>query len=472
MAYEISAICDFLYLNQLIFAWSQLFFDSLERGHSFFIIWAPSIIFIYFLAFFLSTSELLWAGSFAGFITLGRILIGLGAVGMSASVGLHLLYLEIFHQIHVRFSAASGLGPGVDGLLFMIRLEIHTFNGDLWDTLVGGHGCEIRVWDGAHGEVVVKRVVLLDINVYGVDFAVENLLMVLVLDYTTLTWAPCSWHIKEAFECASTVSSPGISLLLPLELVVALGKSTGMDLNTRLQEQWPVLKRPVKPISFTRMQRFAWIQVILAARIPLVSMHGVPDPLDHPGLLAEWIQRRRSFVVIGQVLIRSIRRLLQRSLSRMTHTRIIRLVHGLLLAKHQGGTVLSASGLLLRLLRLAKDGVLSEPRARLLSCAAIPLDKDFLLFQFLHRGPMLVSGMIQGVCGVQFWGCAPRFPGARSLFKGILPSLIGNGGVVAWNLPEIIGLRWQMSSRRFIKQVRDGPLSRIFVLLRNIRFWP
>ena len=86
----------------------------------------------------------------------------------------------------------------------------------------------------------------------------------------------------------------------------------------------------------------------------------------------------------------------------MTHTRIIRLVHGLLLAKHQGGTVLSASGLLLRLLRLAKDGVLSKPRARLLSCAAIPLDKDFLLFQFLHRGPMLVSGMIQGVCGVQF----------------------------------------------------------------------
>jgi hypothetical protein len=81
----------------------------------------------------------------AGFFTLGRILIGLGAVGMSAPVGLHLLYLEVFHQIHVRFSAASGLGPGVDGLLFLIRLEIHTFNGDLWDTLVGGHGCEVRV---------------------------------------------------------------------------------------------------------------------------------------------------------------------------------------------------------------------------------------------------------------------------------------------------------------------------------------
>ena len=175
-----------------------------------------------------------------------------------------------------------------------------------------------------------------------------------------------------------------------------------MDLNTRLQEQWPVIKRPVKPISFTRMQRFARIQVILAARIPLVSMHGVPDPLDHPGLLAEWVERGRGFVVIGQVLIRGIRRLLQRPLSRMTHTRVIRLVHRLLLAKHQGGTVLSASGLLLRLLRLAKDGVLSKPRARLLSCAAIPLDKDFLLFQFLHRGPMLVSGMIQGVCGVQF----------------------------------------------------------------------
>ena len=81
----------------------------------------------------------------AGFFTLGRILIGLGAVEMSASVGLHLLYLEIFHQIHVGLSAASGLGPGVDGLLFLIRLEIHTFNGDLWVSLVDAHGCEIRV---------------------------------------------------------------------------------------------------------------------------------------------------------------------------------------------------------------------------------------------------------------------------------------------------------------------------------------
>ena len=72
-------------------------------------------------------------------------MIRLDAVGMSASVGLHLLYLEVFHQIHVRFSAASGLGPGVDCLLFLIRLEIHTLNGNLGDTLVGHHGCEIRV---------------------------------------------------------------------------------------------------------------------------------------------------------------------------------------------------------------------------------------------------------------------------------------------------------------------------------------
>lgn len=65
-----------------------------------------------------------FADFIAGFLTLGRILTRLDAVEMSASVRPYLLDLKIFHQIHVGF-AASGVGPGIDGLLFLIRLEMH-----------------------------------------------------------------------------------------------------------------------------------------------------------------------------------------------------------------------------------------------------------------------------------------------------------------------------------------------------------
>lgn len=85
----------------------------------------------------------------------------------------------------------------------------------------------------------------------------------------------------------------------------------------------------------------------------------------------------------------------------MTHTRIIRLMHRLLVAKHKRRSMLSASGLLL-LPRLAENRVFSEPLTRLLACAAVSLDDDFLLFEFLDRGSMLVSGIIAGVSSVQF----------------------------------------------------------------------
>ena len=148
----------------------------------------------------------------------------------------------------------------------------------------------------------------MDVDVHSVDFAVENLLMVLVLDYLTLARAPRSWHIKEVFQLSPAISSAvGISVLLALELLIALSKSTLMNLNIRLQKEWPCLKGPVEPVSLVCLGSFLGIQSVMRSRVPLINMHGVPDPLHHPRLLPEWIKRWRSFIIVGpQVLFRSV----------------------------------------------------------------------------------------------------------------------------------------------------------------------
>lgn len=209
---------------------------------------------VFEVALFLRAGEVRLPDLLAGFFALS-VLVSLDSSKMSASVRPDLLNLEVLHQIHVGLSTASGLRPGIQGLLhFVVRLERHSLESfgvepDLRDALLVAS--EIGVRGGAHGEFVVESVVLLDVDVDSVDFAVEYLLMVLVLlDDAAFTRAPRAGHVEEAFEFATGVSCAVSRLLLPFEPVVTLGKSTRMGLNTGLQEQWPIIKRPIKSVSF------------------------------------------------------------------------------------------------------------------------------------------------------------------------------------------------------------------------------